>query len=366
MYSIEYVHQKIHEGQGFICNYQEEAVTNDGVHDLLFRTQGKAVHMDMYVEVGGKFYLTAYTGSEFATFGTDPDNDTLSLRNCIVGGALPSCLVTSDPTLEVDGLGDAIENFVLVGGTGPQSVGTSARRDFETIIPPNTDLMLRLTNKSGQAKDFNVMVAFYEVGYNAPASVTQLSFTALSVTDVDEVAVTLDPVFASTTYEYDATVEYFVDSIIIEPTVSVEGAYVKGDGTIPLVVGENFIPMSAGKSGYEPVGYDLTVVRKDISVLATMSVSYTVGEGEEAVVTELVTLNPLVFDYSVGVPNTVESVDVVGTVGEGYTLTMSVNVVEGAVALVAGTPSDIVFTVEDDLSVKSDGVYTVTVLRAEA
>ena len=50
---------------------------------------------------------------------------------------------------------------MIPGGTGGSATGGNISGEFESIIAPNTDFLLRVQNAKGTAGDLNIILNYY-------------------------------------------------------------------------------------------------------------------------------------------------------------------------------------------------------------
>ena len=158
---IDLVHQKIHEGRFYTVNYTELAVPNNGFIRLRITTGAKAIHITFEIDAEGKAYWKTYAGSTYTADGTLPDGSKLTFFNRFISIDGTTTVVRYNPTVNV--LGTLRGNRVVWGGLGPQSTGGISGSRTETILRPNSDVLLVMQNVSGQAKDMSVVAEWYEV-----------------------------------------------------------------------------------------------------------------------------------------------------------------------------------------------------------
>jgi hypothetical protein len=148
--SIDYEHQKVHEGRHYTANYLEKAVANNGFIRLRFTTGARAVHIIFEIDAEGKAYWQTYNGTTYTIDGTLPDGVKLTFFNRFIENDGTTTIVRYNPTVNV--IGTLRGNRVLWGGLGPQSTGGSSQSRIESIIPP-----MVMQNVSGNAKDMAVV-----------------------------------------------------------------------------------------------------------------------------------------------------------------------------------------------------------------
>ena len=159
MVAIAQNHREIHEGEFYEFGQTFLAVADNATVGLRFLTGAKNFHYGIEVIAEGKSFADIYKGTTYTGDGTGitpiNNNDASS----------ETALLTAFHTPTVDILGSLLtpENGILIlGGTGPLSVGGSVKADEERVTALNTDYLIEITNVSGQAKDITILVAGYE------------------------------------------------------------------------------------------------------------------------------------------------------------------------------------------------------------
>ncbi len=185
---------------------------------------------------------------------------------------------------------------------------------------------------------------------------------------------TLSPGFVSTTTSYTATVPYTTSSITLTPTVNFASATVSVNGTpvtsgtasgsIPLNVGANAITtVVTAQNGTTTKTYTSTITRTAPSTNALLS-SIALSPTE----TLVGTTGPGYLNFTVSVPNSVSSIQVIAT-AKDPTATITVNganatsgVASSPVALAAGSNTiTTVLTAQDGVTTKT---VIITITRA--
>ena len=153
--NISEIHQAIEDGEVFTISSLKTALANNGTHIIRIRTGSKRTHFVTTVASSGKATFNSIIGATGITGGTayTPFNRN-SVSSKVYGGT-----VIIDPTFS----GGTVRGQDLVNGSsGGQKVGGSLSYDLETILAPNTEMILRITNTSGTASDTNIIINMYE------------------------------------------------------------------------------------------------------------------------------------------------------------------------------------------------------------
>lgn len=162
--SIDVVHQKVHEGVSFTANYLEKSLANSGFMRLLFKTSVRSAHLLIQVESEGKLYFRTFSGTTTSADGTGPGtttSDKLTVFNRRGTGNGSTTAITYGPTITATG--SMRGNRVFPFGTGGTAAGGSDASRVESIIPPNTTILIEVQNVSGQVRDCGIILDWYEV-----------------------------------------------------------------------------------------------------------------------------------------------------------------------------------------------------------
>jgi len=160
-FTLDYEHFMVHEGKSYTANYLETALANDATMRLRFTAGAKAAHLIIQFNGGGLGVFNSYAGTTYSADGTLPDGVKLTSFKRAAYNPDATATLRYAPTVNV--LGAMRGNQVIPGGTGPQSTGAGTGSRIESIISPNVDILLTLTNKSGQPKHFGLVLDWYEV-----------------------------------------------------------------------------------------------------------------------------------------------------------------------------------------------------------
>lgn len=153
--SIDPVHQAIHERGMYTISRTWLAVGNNAYADLrLLPPAGYEAHTRFIFISEGKARLTSYISTTYTANGT-----AIIPFNRVTDGDSSPLLAYHTPTINV--LGTARGDDFIAGGTGGNSSGGSANPEFETVVAPLTDFLIRVQNVAGTAKDINIIVNYY-------------------------------------------------------------------------------------------------------------------------------------------------------------------------------------------------------------
>lgn len=159
--TIDIAHQHVHQGEFFTANHQELAVANNGVVRLRVTTgAANYAHVVIVINAEGKARFKTYSGTTYTAAGTAADGTKLTVFNRLSTGSAPTSTIRYNPTVNV--LGTLRGNFTVFAGTGPQSTGSQSGDRYESLLAPNTDVLITLTNVSGSAQDMEMILEWYE------------------------------------------------------------------------------------------------------------------------------------------------------------------------------------------------------------
>ena len=159
MISIRYAHHEIHAGNMYSASYYVASVANgDSIMAYMQLGAAASAHMEMFIEVEGKFNFWIYEGREYNDTGGD--DVTERNRNRWVSDA-SNITISVDPTL-MSAAGTQIDYGYVPGGTGPKSTGGESDTREEWIFKKSTNYLLKCVNASGQAKGAKIHLLWYE------------------------------------------------------------------------------------------------------------------------------------------------------------------------------------------------------------
>lgn len=160
--TIDRVHQSVHDGKFITANYLETEVANNGTIQLrIIAGPTKTFHAIFYLDIEGKVYFKTRTGTTYTAQGTLPDGVKLTEFNRMSTSTyVKETTFRYAPT--VNAVGTLRGNRMFPGGTGGKSVGLSGGERIESVIGPNTEILIEIQNVSGQTKDIGLIVEGYE------------------------------------------------------------------------------------------------------------------------------------------------------------------------------------------------------------
>lgn len=159
---IDENHRLIHEGWFYTATYRNTAVANGATLDILIAVPaGKVPHLQLLeiVTDGGPI---SYQLDEAVT--TSADGTALpSYNRNRTSSNVAATVLTHTPTVTDTGLEIEAHNVPAIGNKVGIFDQTS---QGEWMLKPSTKYLLRVTNDSGQARDIEARLAFYEIDWN--------------------------------------------------------------------------------------------------------------------------------------------------------------------------------------------------------
>jgi hypothetical protein len=150
---IDWFHYKIHKGDTYESCTINIDVADEAYLDVVISANVET-HIVAIAAVEGKSYASIYKNITYT--GGDAlakSNLRFSSSNTYDG------VVIENPT--ISDLGTHITCELIVGETGPKSIGSTTQRPAEMIIEAGENLLVRVQNVAGLAKDLNVNILYY-------------------------------------------------------------------------------------------------------------------------------------------------------------------------------------------------------------
>lgn len=149
------VHQQIHRGILFSTDIVDLTLGSSSTLEVLI-TANCGAHMRITAAVGSDATIEFFENPTVTAAGTPTD---IYNRNRF-STKTPGCVVTSGPTVTVDGT--QLENMFVPGGTGPLASGGAGDFWNEWILKTNNTYLVRLTNISVGAAPMQLQLDWYE------------------------------------------------------------------------------------------------------------------------------------------------------------------------------------------------------------
>lgn len=158
LYSIDAQHAQIHNGNVYTSCRIFESVADNGNADMLLITPAdKTVFFSGYVEAAGDSYVYLYEAPTKSNNGTALSRINLNRQSANTAGT------TAFYTPTVSDAGTEIRCKFLTGGSGGRAVGSSNQTYQEYIFNTSTAYLVRVTNKSGQARTISISSTWVEL-----------------------------------------------------------------------------------------------------------------------------------------------------------------------------------------------------------
>jgi hypothetical protein len=155
--TIDYPHQKTHEGRYFSGGYYDSSVANNGTLDLLVQSSSTEYsHIKFSAVSSGNATVQLYTGTTVSAAGTGV---TMSNHNRASAKAF-SGTVTHTPT--VTGVGTQINGTGFIAGGPGGGEGGDFGFSNEFILDKSTNYLFRVTNVSGSASKISSLIQGYQ------------------------------------------------------------------------------------------------------------------------------------------------------------------------------------------------------------
>ena len=159
MVNIGQNHREIHEGEFYEFGHTFIDVADAATIRLRFLTGAKNFHYGIEVMSEGKAFAAIRKGTTYTGDGTE----ITPINNNDASSETALLTVFHTPTVNVAGsLLTPANGILILGGTGPLSVGGDIKADEERVSALTTDYLIEVTNDSGQAKDITILVGGYE------------------------------------------------------------------------------------------------------------------------------------------------------------------------------------------------------------
>lgn len=157
--AIDTIHHEVHEGETYrawLITPHGSLIANDGFVDLVLTTATLYPHIVFSLGFGGDCEFNIYRGPIFNLDGTLQVPHNLKDYSTNVS----TVMARWRPT--VTNVGTEIDGEFFPGGTGGNASGGSIRRSTEDIFRLETSYLIRITNRSGNARQFSLEAEWYE------------------------------------------------------------------------------------------------------------------------------------------------------------------------------------------------------------
>lgn len=151
------IESRVNAGRQLTACFNESSVTNNGEVYLLLETNSKEMHTVLDVKCVGQWRFQSFAGATITDKGTPvtPFNRKTACPFTIESNLYQNAVVSND--------GSERLSFYFGAGTNPSRVtSTEQTDDLESIICPDSQVLIKLTNLSGSASYLSVIADFHE------------------------------------------------------------------------------------------------------------------------------------------------------------------------------------------------------------
>ena len=154
--TIPVVHHEVHEAEMFTVSLVALAVANNAAIEILLRVGAtEYAHFTFFASCGGTAEIELVENPTVNVQGTAM----VEFNNQRPSAHLAEVSAFHTPTVVG---GTVILEGILPGGTGGNSAGGLLRNSTEFILKLNEDYVIRVTNRSGNAKAASIIAQWYE------------------------------------------------------------------------------------------------------------------------------------------------------------------------------------------------------------
>ena len=161
---IDFVHHEVHEGNTFQASQKSadgSPIADDASYDMLIITGNEAEpHLVFSAAAGGTAEVILYKNTTVSDNGAQIAVQ--NMRQSLHGINLNTMRAFTTPTITL--VGNQMHIQLLPGGSGPGqgTTGGAAREETEWVLAINTNYLIRVTNRSGNAQPISIMAQWYE------------------------------------------------------------------------------------------------------------------------------------------------------------------------------------------------------------
>lgn len=151
--------KKIYDGYGFSISHRFESVSSDSTAEVYFENpsgSGRDIYI-IIVEVisTGQGWCDIYRDNTITSAGTSITPVNLNLGSSIASVA----------NVEYGGTyttGTQVHSTTIPGGSGVRAIGSSAEVGESVILPEDSNILIRVTNKSSSSEDASIRIIWCE------------------------------------------------------------------------------------------------------------------------------------------------------------------------------------------------------------
>lgn len=156
--TIDFTHEKLHEGDFFSGGYYNSNIANDSSLDILIQNTTSGTHAVFLAALGGDATFKLFESPVFSNAGTSV---TMSNHN---RNSIKTFVGTVTHTPTISNVGTQMNGTTYMpGGTGGHAIGNTINGfSNEFILKANINYLIRLTNVSGQESKGDIRVSCYQ------------------------------------------------------------------------------------------------------------------------------------------------------------------------------------------------------------
>ena len=152
----------MHEGNTFQASQktaEQSEIADDETYEMFIIVGDEAeAHFTFMGACGGACEMELFENTTVSNPGTQLTVQ--NMRRSLHGINLNTTLAFEEPTLIAPG--DLITGRFVPGGSGPLASGGTAREGTEWPLKVDTNYLIRLTNRSGNAQPASILAQWYE------------------------------------------------------------------------------------------------------------------------------------------------------------------------------------------------------------
>lgn len=156
--TIDYLHNKVHQGEMMIVSYIARNVASGATFYIHHKSGAtKYLHSEVTAESVGKWLFTSYSGATYSSNGTSlpiikRKSDSLINPTAEFWHSPP---ITSNGTVRLQQL--------FGSGDTPSKISTGVVSErLESLFAPNVDILIGFKNETNSVQDISIVFNFYE------------------------------------------------------------------------------------------------------------------------------------------------------------------------------------------------------------
>ena len=154
--AIAVPHHEVHEGETFyVSRYAEDVADDASIIILLQVGATKEAHCTWAAACGGDAEIQVTENPTVNAAGTAMTEFNMNRHSTETA----TVVATHTPTVAG---GTLMPNYMVPGGSGGNAVGGTTRQNTEWVLDINSDYVIGIFNRSGQARNMSLAVQWYE------------------------------------------------------------------------------------------------------------------------------------------------------------------------------------------------------------